>query len=161
MCKTYDKSQGGDTRELQSRMVPPQKTGSSHLKTKAYGLVTLSTGIILRGHVTTWTIKSRMLKSPIIWNLLQLVTATHVRPGRSLMRWRVANLKKLEFEDKKLTNPTEIAEGFNKFFAEIGAKLSENIWRHWYLFRWICKSIYLVELKFSTNKSISGFVSLT
>ena len=25
-------SQGGDTRELQSRMVPPQKTGSSHLK---------------------------------------------------------------------------------------------------------------------------------
>ena len=36
------------------------------------------------------------------------------------MRWRVANLKKLEFEDKKLTNPTEIAEGFNKFFAEIG-----------------------------------------
>ena len=43
------------------------------------------------------------------------------------MRWRVANLKKLEFEDKKLTNPTEIAEGFNKFFAEIGPKLSENI----------------------------------
>ena len=39
------------------------------------------------------------------------------------MRWRVANLKKLEFEDKKLTNPTEIAEGFNKFFAEIGPKL--------------------------------------
>ena len=32
MCKTYDKSKGGDTRELQSRMVPPQKTGSSHLK---------------------------------------------------------------------------------------------------------------------------------
>ena len=25
------KSKGGDTRELQSRMVPPQKTGSSHL----------------------------------------------------------------------------------------------------------------------------------
>ena len=148
MCKTYDKSQGGDTRELQSRMVPPpKKTGSSHLKTKAYGLVTLSTGIILRGHVTTSTMQLRMLKSPIIWNLLQLVTATHVRPGRSLMRWRVANLKKLEFEDKKLTNPTEIAEGFNKFFAEIGPKLSENIyWRHWYLFRWICKSIYLGQL---------------
>ena len=32
MCYTYDKSKGGDTRELQSRMVPPQKTGSSHLK---------------------------------------------------------------------------------------------------------------------------------
>ena len=32
MCYTYDKSKGGDTRELQSRMVPPQKkTGSSHL----------------------------------------------------------------------------------------------------------------------------------
>ena len=28
---TYDKSKGGDTRELQSRMVPPRKTGSSHL----------------------------------------------------------------------------------------------------------------------------------
>ena len=25
MCYTYDKSKGGDTRELQSRMVPPQK----------------------------------------------------------------------------------------------------------------------------------------
>ena len=39
MCYTYDKSKGGDTRELQSRMVPPpKKTGSSHLKntTKHY-----------------------------------------------------------------------------------------------------------------------------
>ena len=34
MCYTYDKSKGGDTRELQSRMVPPQKTGSSHLNLK-------------------------------------------------------------------------------------------------------------------------------
>ena len=34
MCYTYDKSKGGDTRELQSRMLPPKKTGSSHLKTK-------------------------------------------------------------------------------------------------------------------------------
>ena len=25
MCYTYDKSKGGDTRELHSRMVPPQK----------------------------------------------------------------------------------------------------------------------------------------
>ena len=37
MCYTYDKSKGGDARELQSRMVPPppkkKKTGSSHLKT--------------------------------------------------------------------------------------------------------------------------------
>ena len=36
MCSTYDKSKGGDTRELQSTMVPPpprkKKTGSSHLK---------------------------------------------------------------------------------------------------------------------------------
>ena len=32
MCWTYDKSKGGDTIELQSRMVPPKKTGSSHLK---------------------------------------------------------------------------------------------------------------------------------
>ncbi|CAH3023380.1 unnamed protein product, partial [Porites evermanni] len=36
-------------------------------------------------------------------------------------------INELEFEDKKLTDPTEIAEGFNKFFAEIGPKLSENI----------------------------------
>ena len=33
MCYTYDKSKGGDTREIQSKMVPPKKTGSSHLKT--------------------------------------------------------------------------------------------------------------------------------
>ena len=33
MCYTYDKSKGGDIRELQSRMVPPKKTGSSHLNT--------------------------------------------------------------------------------------------------------------------------------
>ena len=25
MCETYDKSEGGDTRQLQSRMVPPPK----------------------------------------------------------------------------------------------------------------------------------------
>ena len=25
MCKAYDKSKGGDTRELQSRMLPPKK----------------------------------------------------------------------------------------------------------------------------------------
>ena len=31
MCWTYDKSKGGDIRELQSSMVPPKKTGSSHL----------------------------------------------------------------------------------------------------------------------------------
>ena len=36
-------------------------------------------------------------------------------------------INELEFEDKKLTDPTEIAEGFNRFFAEIGPKLSENI----------------------------------
>ena len=34
MCYTYDKSKGGDIRELQSRMVPPpKKTGLSHLNT--------------------------------------------------------------------------------------------------------------------------------
>ena len=32
-----DKSKGGDTRELQSRMVPPKKTGSSHLKGEKLG----------------------------------------------------------------------------------------------------------------------------
>ena len=36
-------------------------------------------------------------------------------------------LNELEFEEKKLIDQTEIAEGFNKFFAEIGPKLSENI----------------------------------
>ena len=38
-----------------------------------------------------------------------------------------AIINELEFEDKKLTDPTEIAEGFNELFAEIGAMLSENI----------------------------------
>ena len=33
MCYTYDKSKGGDTRELQSRMVPtPKKLGRVTLK---------------------------------------------------------------------------------------------------------------------------------
>ena len=36
-------------------------------------------------------------------------------------------LKRLELESKKLTDPTEIAEGFNKFFAKIGSELSKNI----------------------------------
>ena len=36
-------------------------------------------------------------------------------------------INELEFQDKKLTDPTEIADGFNKFFAKIGPKLSENI----------------------------------
>ena len=36
-------------------------------------------------------------------------------------------LKRLELESKKSTDPTEIAEGFNKFFAGVGPKLSENI----------------------------------
>ena len=38
-----------------------------------------------------------------------------------------AIINELGFEDKKLTDPTEIAEGINKFFAEIGPKLSKNI----------------------------------
>ena len=38
-----------------------------------------------------------------------------------------AIINKLEFKDKKLTDPTEIAEGFNKFSAEISPQLSENI----------------------------------
>ena len=36
-------------------------------------------------------------------------------------------INELEFEDKKLTDPTEIVEGFNKLFVEISLKLSENI----------------------------------
>ena len=32
MCYTYDKSKGGDTRELQSRMVSPKKLGRVTLK---------------------------------------------------------------------------------------------------------------------------------
>ena len=38
-----------------------------------------------------------------------------------------AIINELKFKDKILTDPTEIVEGFNKFFAEIGAKLSDNI----------------------------------
>ena len=58
--------------------------------------------------------------------------------GNSRKTWEIINevtgrksekaiINELEFEGKKLTDPTEIAEGFNKFFAEIGPKLSENI----------------------------------
>ena len=56
--------------------------------------------------------------------------------GNSRKTWEIevtgrksekAIINELEFEDKKLIDPTEIAEGFNKFFAEIGPKLSENI----------------------------------
>ena len=58
--------------------------------------------------------------------------------GKSRKTWEIINevtgcksekaiLNELEFEGKKSTDPTEIAEGFNKFFAEIGPKLSENI----------------------------------
>ena len=50
--------------------------------------------------------------------------------GNSRKTWEIINemtvlksekaiINKLEFEDKKLTDPTEIAEGFNKFSAEI------------------------------------------
>ena len=35
MC-IRDRSKGGDTRELQRRMVPPQKTGSSHLNSAQF-----------------------------------------------------------------------------------------------------------------------------
>ena len=58
--------------------------------------------------------------------------------GNSRKTWEIINevtshkserviINELEFEDKKLTDPTEIGKGFNKFFAEIGPKLSENI----------------------------------
>ena len=58
--------------------------------------------------------------------------------GHSRKTWKIINkvtgrksekaiINELEFEDKKLTDPTEIAEGFNKFFVEISPKLSENI----------------------------------
>ena len=52
------------------------------------------------------------------WDIINDVT------GR---KSEIAIINELEFEDKKLTDPTEIAEGFNKFFAEIGPKLSKNI----------------------------------
>ena len=51
--------------------------------------------------------------------------------GNSRKTWEIINevtgrksekaiINELEFEDKILTDPTEIAQGFNKFFAEIG-----------------------------------------
>lgn len=53
--------------------------------------------------------------------------------GNSRKTWEIVNevtgrksekaiINELELEGKKLTDPTEIAEGFNKFFAEIGPK---------------------------------------
>ena len=58
--------------------------------------------------------------------------------GNSRKAWEIINevtgcksekaiINELEFEGKKSTNPTEIAEGLNKFFAGVGPKLSENI----------------------------------
>ena len=35
LCVRHDKSKGGDTRELQSRMVPPQKVGRVTLTASA------------------------------------------------------------------------------------------------------------------------------
>ena len=51
-----------------------------------------------------------------------------------------------EFEGKKLTDPTEIAEDFNKFSAEIGPELSENI-------SLILKTLILVSMNLSINLS--------
>ena len=57
--------------------------------------------------------------------------------GNSRKTWEIINVVtgrksekaiiNLELEGKKLTDRTEIAGGFNKFFAKIGLKLSENI----------------------------------
>ena len=49
MCYTYDKSKGGDTSELQSRMVPPKKTGSNHLKVNKRTPIVKKTKYMLRG----------------------------------------------------------------------------------------------------------------
>ena len=38
-----------------------------------------------------------------------------------------AAVNELEFNGARITNSTEIAEGFNKFFAEIGPELSRDI----------------------------------
>ena len=66
------------------------------------------------------------------WELINEVT------GRKSEK---AIINELEFEDKKLPDSTEIAEDFNKFFAKIGPKLSENIEDND-----TCKSIYLGQL---------------
>ena len=58
--------------------------------------------------------------------------------GNSRKTWDIMNevtgrksekaiINELELEGKKLTDPTEIAGGLNKFFAKIGSKLSKNI----------------------------------
>ena len=58
--------------------------------------------------------------------------------GNSRKTWDIINemtgrksekaiINELELEGKKLTDPTEIARGFNKFFAKISSKLSKNI----------------------------------
>ena len=38
-----------------------------------------------------------------------------------------AAINEIEFNGARITNSTEIAEGFNKFFAEIGPELSRDI----------------------------------
>ena len=51
------------------------------------------------------------------WDIINEVT------GRKSEK---AITNELELEGKKLTDPTEIVEGFNKFFAKIGSQLSKN-----------------------------------
>ena len=53
-----------------------------------------------------------------IWEIMNEVTSR---------KSEKAIINELKFEDKKLTDPTEIGEGFNKFFAKNGPKLSKNI----------------------------------
>ena len=60
-------------------------------------------------------------------------------------------INELEFDGKKLTDPTEIAEGFNKFSAEIGPKLAENI-------SLILKTVILVSMNLSINLSQAALV---
>ena len=84
MCYTYDKSKGGDTRELQSRMVtpPPQKKkiGSSHLK-----CCTFLMEMIIHSHAnkTHFSFSQESLctwphfESEGFWNSEVLYLATH------------------------------------------------------------------------------------
>ena len=69
------------------------------------------------------------------WDIINEVT------GRKSEK---AITNELELEGKKLTDPTEIVEGFNKFFAKIGSQLS--------------KTLILVSMNLSINQSRAPLV---
>ena len=107
--------------------------------TKVTGVTWVTTVTKVTGvtWVTTVTTVTRVTKvTGVTWvtkvtGVTRMTTVTRVTrvtkvTGVTGVTWK-AIINELEFEDKKSTDPTEIAENFYTLFAEISPKLSENI----------------------------------